>query len=55
MTMPKGLAMSELTTEERCEHLLGVIACALTGKGAHEFMPWVRRGIEEFMSEVGRA
>lgn len=52
MTMPHGLAMSELTTAERCEHLLAVIACAMTGKAPHEFMPWVKRGIAEFMGEM---
>jgi len=40
MTMEIGLA-SDLTTEERCEHLLGVIACALTGRRPYEVMPWL--------------
>ena len=53
MTMPYGLCASELTTEERCEHLLGIIACTLTGRRPHDLMPWVRRGINEFMQEVG--
>lgn len=53
MTMPHGLAISELTTMERCEHLLGVIACVLSGRPARDVMPWVRRGLDEFAQEVG--
>ena len=52
--MPMSLASSEMTTEERCEHLLGVIACALTGKRPHELFPWVRAGLDQFAREVGR-
>lgn len=40
MTMEIGLA-KDLTCEERCEHLLGVIACALTGRRPTELMPWL--------------
>ncbi|MEY4847408.1 MAG: hypothetical protein RLZZ36_521 [Pseudomonadota bacterium] len=54
MIMPVALARLEMTTGERCEHLLGVIACTLTGKRPHEFMPWVRSGLDEFAREVGR-
>lgn len=52
--MPLSLASSEMTTEERCEHLLGVIACALTGKRPHELFPWIRAGLDQFAREVGR-
>ena len=45
MIMPAGLA-KELTTAERCEHLLGVIAVALTGRRPHQVMPWLVRGLE---------
>lgn len=45
MKMPAGLA-KELTTAERCEHLLGVIAVALTGRRPHQVMPWLVRGFE---------
>jgi len=41
MTMDAGLA-SELTTPERCEHLLGVIACALTRRRPTDVMPWLK-------------
>jgi len=44
MTMPAGLAR-EKTTHERCEHLLGVIACALTGKRPHQIMPWLTQDL----------
>lgn len=40
--MPAGLATTEMTTEERCEWLLGVIACALTGRKPHGFFPWLK-------------
>ena len=52
--MPLRLASSEMTTEEPCEHLLGVIACAMTGKRPHELFPWVRAGLDQFAREVGR-
>jgi hypothetical protein len=48
------LAADEMTTEERCEWLLSAIACAITGKAAHELLPWRRRGLEEFAKEVSR-
>ena len=32
----------QLTTEERCEYLLGVIACALTGQRPYQLFPWMR-------------
>lgn len=40
MNMELGLA-KDLTAEERREHLLGVIACALTGRRPAEIMPWL--------------
>jgi hypothetical protein len=40
MTMDIGLA-SDMTCEERQEHLLGVIACAVTGRRPSEIMPWL--------------
>jgi hypothetical protein len=43
MTMAAGLA-KELTTEERMESALVVIACALTGKRPHQLFQWVRHG-----------
>lgn len=52
MTMPLGIARTEMTTAERCEFLLGVIACALTGQRPQQLFPWIRRGIEEFAEEV---
>jgi len=42
MNMAAGLAASEVTNEERCEHLLGVIACALTGKRLRDLCPWMK-------------
>lgn len=45
MSMDAALA-KELTTQERCEHLLGVIACALTGRRPHEVMPWLRGNLD---------
>ena len=54
MTMPMHLAADEMTTEERCEWLLSVIACTVTGKPAHELLPWRRRGLDEFAKEVSR-
>jgi hypothetical protein len=44
MTMPVGLASQEMTTDERQEWLLGVIACTLTGKRPHQLFPWLRGG-----------
>ena len=38
--MELGLA-KDLTSQERCEHLLGVIACAVTGRRPTEVMPWL--------------
>lgn len=40
MNMELGLA-KDLTSQERCEHLLGVIACAVTGRRPGEVMPWL--------------
>lgn len=40
MNMELGLA-KDLTCAERQEHLLGVIACALTGRRPTEIMPWL--------------
>lgn len=40
---------SELTTMERIEHLLTVVACSMTGQGAHVVCPWRRSGIEDFV------
>jgi hypothetical protein len=48
MTMPLALASAEMTTGERCEYLLTVIACAMTHKRPHELLPWVRAGLHEF-------
>jgi hypothetical protein len=50
--MPIGLASSEMTTLERCEFLLGVIACAQTRQRPHELFPWVKAGVAEFEKEV---
>lgn len=54
MTMPLAIARTEMTTDERCEFLLGVIACALTGQKPAQLFPWVKRGISEFVEEVSR-
>jgi len=54
MTMPGAIAVSELTTLERVEFLLGVMACAITGRKPHELFPWVKSGIDQFQAEVGR-
>ena len=43
----------ELTTAERIEHLLTVVACSLTGQPAHQVCPWRREGIDGFMRRVG--
>lgn len=53
MMMPGAIAKTELTTLERVEYLLGILACATTGKRPHELFPWVRNGIEDFAREVG--
>lgn len=50
--MPAHLARTEMTTEERQEFLLGVIACSLTGRKPAQLFPWVKRGLEEFFQEV---
>lgn len=54
MMMPGAIAKTELTTLERVEFLLGVIACSSTGRKPHELFPWVRAGLDEFAREVGR-
>lgn len=54
MSMAGGIARTELTTGERCEFLLGVIACAMTGKRPADLFPWVRGGIDQLYQEVGR-
>ncbi len=54
MRMAGGIAKTEMTTGERCEFLLGVIACAMTGKRPAELFPWVRGGIDQMLREVGR-
>jgi hypothetical protein len=53
MTMPIALARQEMTTGERCEYLLGIIACSLTGKRPHDLFPWIKAGLSEFAREVG--
>jgi hypothetical protein len=53
MDSPVGLA-KELTTMERVEHLLTVVACSLTGKPPHVLCPWQRAGIEDFVKAVRR-
>jgi hypothetical protein len=52
--MPAHLAKTEMTTEERQEFLLGVIACAVTGTKPAQLFPWIKRGLDEFFQEVGR-
>jgi hypothetical protein len=52
MMMAGNIAKVELTTAERCEFLLGVIACAMTGKKPAELFPWVRSGIDQLFKEV---
>ena len=47
MELDAGLG-AERTTEERCEYLLTVIACALTHQRPHQFVPWMRTGTEVF-------
>ena len=45
---------SELTTMERVEYLLTVVACAITGQPAHAVCPWRKAGIEGFLKAVSR-
>ena len=42
MQMDAGLA-EELTTNERCEYLLTIIASALTHKRPSELVPWLKK------------
>jgi hypothetical protein len=42
MNMDASLA-SELTTDERCEYLLTVIASAMTRKHPSEVAPWLKK------------
>lgn len=42
---------TELTTMERIEHLLTVLACGITGQPAHRVCPWIQSGIDQFMGE----
>jgi len=42
----------ELTTLERIEHLLTVVACNLTGTQPHVLLPWKRAGVSQFMEAV---
>jgi hypothetical protein len=53
MDAPIGLS-KELTTMERIEFLLTVVACSLTGKAPHSLLPWRQSGIEEFRKAVRR-
>ena len=53
MDAPVALA-KELTTLERVEFLLTVVACSLTGKQPHVLCPWQKSGIEDFMKAVRR-
>jgi len=53
MDAPVALA-KELTTLERVEFLLTVVACSLTGKPPHVLCPWQKSGIEDFMKAVHR-
>lgn len=39
--MPAGLAAQTMTSEERIESLLLVVACALTNKPPHRIAPWL--------------
>lgn len=43
----------ELTTLERIEHLLTVMACAATRQPAHVVCPWRRAGIAAFLKAAG--
>ena len=42
MSMDAALS-EELTTNERCEYLLTIIASALTHKRPSELVPWLRK------------
>lgn len=53
MDAPIGLS-KELTTLERVEFLLTVVACSLTGKQPHVLCPWQKMGIDDFMKAVRR-
>jgi hypothetical protein len=53
MDAPLHMA-SELTTLERIEHLLTVVACATTGQPPHLVCPWRRAGIDSFLKAVSR-
>lgn len=53
MDAPVALA-KELTTLERVEFLLTVVACSLTGKPPHVLCPWQKSGIDNFMQAVRR-
>lgn len=54
-SMDAPVALSkELTTMERMEFLLTVVACSLTGKAPHSLLPWRQSGIEEFRKAVRR-
>lgn len=53
MDAPIGLS-KELTTMERIEFLLTVVACSLTGKQPQTLLPWRTAGIEEFRKAVRR-
>lgn len=45
---------SELTTMERVEYLLTVVACSITGQPAYTICPWRKSGIDGFMKAVAR-
>lgn len=51
MDAEAGLAR-EATTLERIEHLLTVVACAMTGQQPHVLLPWRRAGIDSFMGAL---
>ncbi len=53
MEAPVALS-KELTTLERVEFLLTVVACSLTGKPPHVLCPWQKSGIDNFMQAVRR-
>lgn len=53
MDAPVSLAR-ELTTQERMEYLLTVIACGLTGQQPAQLCPWHRSGLESFLGAVRR-
>jgi hypothetical protein len=50
--MDCGLA-GELTTEERQEHLLLVIACATSHQPARDVAPWIRSRLSAFEEAFG--